>query len=248
MKRSWYGFVIAAALSAPLHATPVSLTINDGYWGSDDHGYGDVIGTSFFDIAKLQITIDGDMLGVKVYTNFKEGDSRSFGIGYGDLFISTNGWNPYGTASEKYRYDNLSNGEQWEFVFDSSENQLYTGLFSTLSSDDLMSSSGYIFRNGQEVLRGGGGLLVGAQQPIQYSSEMLNGNSINTIDYRMSLAALGVADGDSLGFKWGMVCANDTIEGGVTLPLVPSGQVPEPGALTLLLSGLLALRLSRRKG
>lgn len=243
MKHFLFGLFLA--LAAPLQAAPISATINDQYWGSDNHGYGDVIGGSFFDIAKLQVTIDGGMLSVKVYTNFKEGDSRGFGFGYGDLFISNNGWHPYGTAGEKYRNDNHTNGEDWEFVFDTSEGKLYTGAFTTLLSDDLI-PSGYVFRNGQEVMRGRGGLLVGAQAPIQYSSEMHNGSSINTINYQMSLASLGVGDGDALGFKWGMYCANDTIEGGVTLPLTPSGNVPEPAVLALLLPGLIALRFTRR--
>lgn len=238
-----YGLIFMAALASPLHATPLSVTINDQYWGSDGHGYGDVVGTSFFDIAKLQVTISGDMLGVKVYTNFKEGDPRSFGFRYGDLFISTDGWRPHGSASEKYRNDNHSNGEDWEFVFDTSEGKLYTGMFTTLLSDDLI-PSGYVFRNGQEVRRGSGGLLVGAQLPIQYSTDTYNGQPINTINYQMSLASLGVSGGDTLGFKWGMYCANDTIEGSVTLPFQ---HVPEPGALALLLPGLLALRLTRRR-
>ena len=244
MKHFLYS-LLAAALAAPLHAAPISVTINDEYWGSDDHGYGDVIGTSFFDIAKLQVTIDGTLLAVKVYTNFKEGDPRGFGFGYGDLFVSTDGWHPYGTAGENYRNDNHTNGENWEFVFDTSEGKLYTGAFTTLLADDLI-PSGYVFRNGQEVMRGSGGLLIGAQAPIQYGTEIHNGMSINTLNYQMSLASFGVAEGDALGFKWGMYCANDTIEGGITVPLTPSARVPEPGPLALLVPGLIAWRLTRR--
>lgn len=244
MKHFLYG-LFAVALATPLHAAPFSATINDEYWGSENHGYGDVIGTSFFDIAKLQVTVDGGMLAVKVYTNFTEGDPRSFGFGYGDLFISTNGWRPYGTAAENYRNDNHTNGEKWEFVFDTSEAKLYTGAFSTLLSDNLI-PSGYVFRNGQEVMRGSGGLLVGAQTPVQFGTEIYNGTSINTLNYQMSLASLGVGEGDALGFKWGMYCANDTIEGGINLALTPSGHVPEPGSLALLVPGLIAWRLARR--
>lgn len=229
--------MLTGFFSGAVSAAPISATINDDYWGADGHGYGDVIGGSFFDIAKLQVTVAGSALSVKVYTNFKEGDPRSYGFGYGDLFISTDGWRPYGNAGDQYRYDNATNGENWEFVFDTSEGQLYAGAFTVLQSDHLV-PSGYVYRNGQEVMRGSGGLLVGARPAVLYASESYLGTNINTLEYRMSLNDLGADAGDTLGFKWGMYCANDTIEGAVTLPLTPSGHVPEPASWALLLAGM----------
>ena len=40
-------FVLLGIAGAAISA-PVTQTINDNYWGADDHGWGDVIGTQVF--------------------------------------------------------------------------------------------------------------------------------------------------------------------------------------------------------
>ena len=58
-----------------------------------------------YDIDAMTITFDGDWLRVDILTDYKESASDPFGIVNGDLFISSSGWNPYGT--EPYDKDTV---------------------------------------------------------------------------------------------------------------------------------------------
>lgn len=235
-----------------------SYTIDDTYWGSNAHGYGDVISANnendknLFNIRGMDVAFSGGFMDVKVYTGFFEGASGSFGTLYGGLFISTNGWNPTGDVGNHYQLDNAGNGEKWEFVFDTSENQLYGGNFSIVLSQNAPpqnGGSGFIVRNGQEVYRGADGDGYendGSSVDLDNVATALFNNSnipdpFPYLAYRISLESLGILGGETLGLKWGMSCANDTIEGAVAAP------VPEPGTLVLVGLGLACLVWVRRK-
>jgi hypothetical protein len=218
-----------------------AVLIQDDYWGSKNHGWGDVIGGDEYQVNSLDVTFTADYMTVRVNTNFSEPDP--YGVQYGDLFISTNGWHPYGSVSDHYKYDDHSNGEKWEYVFDTIDpndndsGSLYGGKFSVYTSDDLLDASRYIFRNGQEVQReGGGDKLAGS------SVDLANAGYNGYIEYNILLSSLNLTGDTDIGLKWGMTCANDTIEGAVHYT-----SVPEPSTILLFGLGLLGLGVSVRK-
>lgn len=227
---------VVLGLTGTASAVPLGTTIiNDTYWGSNDHGYGDVISSvgskDFFNIDHLKVVFNNaKQVSVTVYTGFKEGDAKALGTRYGDLFISSTGWHPYvGTDPLHYKQDRYSNtGTQWNYVIDTSEGgKLYGGNFFVYLSDNLTSGT---YRNGQVVQRKSGGTLLDTD-PVLFGTELYNGKNYNTITYSFDWALLGVRAGDELAFKWGMTCANDTIEGAArvvptpaTLPLIAAGQ------------------------
>lgn len=238
MRKPLRGALLASLLGAVVPAFAAPYIITDNYWGANDRGYGDVIGSSFFDIAQMTVGYSGHEIYVTVFTNYASPDPRALGTTYGDLFISTDGWHPYGTAANHYKYDNWLNGEDWEFVFDTSKGKVYGGTFSTLLSDDMHLSGTY--RNGQEVLRDRGGTAVDEGE-VSFGTATVSGHLYNTITYEFDWTALGVSPGDELAFRWQMTCANDVIEGsGVVAP------VPEPLTPLLLATGLAGLGVRRR--
>lgn len=219
------------------------VSIIDQYHGADDHGYGDVIGSEDnFDIELVQIALYDDIksMAVSIKTNYSgnAGDGVSLDTDFGDFFISTDYWTPYG--SSPYLSDNSSNGEDWEYVFDVSENKLYDiqdNQDSILLSQDVMPNSGWIFRNGQEVLIDPTGLdalseTTGSSQIAHY-----DGYNYNFVIHYGDLDW----DLNKMGFHWTMTCGNDVIEGGAEAP------VPEPTTMLLLTTGLLGLAGARRK-
>lgn len=232
---------LMAAMPMMAGATPLSTTIvNDTYWGYNDHGYGDVISSAsskdFFNIDHLKVVFDSNHLAsVTVYTGFKEGDPKALGTQYGDLFIATGGWHPYvGTDPLHFKQDRLSNtGTKWNYVIDTSEGgALYGGAFSMYQSQDLMTSGTY--REGQIVQRKTGGAKLGAA-PVIFGTELYSGVNYNTITYSFDWSLLGIQPGSEVAFKWGMTCANDTIEG-----QAPVGTVPSTGTIPLMFAGMVA--------
>ena len=213
-----------------------AYTIDDYYIGADDHGYGDVIGnTNYFDIDHMNVSIANSTMYVDIYTNFNAPGpftSYDLAIEFGDLFISTDGWNPYG--NQPYLNDNYSNGEKWDYAFDVSSGNLYniTGAQGNIQfAEDIMPSSGWIYRNGQEVL-------IGSDTLTASTAGGTASYNLGIYQLTIPLGSLGW-DINDLGFHWTMTCGNDVIEGGAP--------VPEPATMFLLGSGLIGLAAVGRK-
>ena len=221
-------------------------TIEDEYWGGGTyHPWGsryaeqwrnqDIIGeANEYDVDRMEIDLTGDLLTINIFTNYVNHVGAD-GTDLGDLFISVDGWNPYGNASDMYKYDDATNGETWEYAFDVSGGKLYNireAQENVLTSMDVYGpthSSRYIFRGGQEVQVDPTGLTAVGIGNVSMTSEYLS------ISFDVGL--LELSPESSLGFHWNMTCGNDTIEGAIDpLPYTP---VPEPGTLLLLGFGIL---------
>ncbi|MEC9339983.1 MAG: PEP-CTERM sorting domain-containing protein [Pseudomonadota bacterium] len=250
-----------ATLALGLSVGPaIAGTITDGYYGSDDHGYGDVIGDAGkFDVFSATVERVGSTLTVSIATNFAGlGDNKLFtsltnkdasklngvnmGLGYGDLFLGT-AWDPDGSAP--YLTDDYSTGTQWEYVFSLDNRWAVSGgngeLFgldpqdpAVLLSEDFL--SGGIFRNGQEVA-----VNIAALDPA-LSSGSWSVDAVNKLlTFTIDVSGTALANAQNIALHWNMTCGNDTIEGLTAMP------VPEPGVGLLTLLGLVGVGASRRR-
>ena len=178
MKKILSSIVLLFSLS--VQAAPILIT--DGYIGADDHnssGPRDVIGdVSKFGIDSMEVELVGSTLTIQINTLFGDNGLATFGsytqtpqahetanengIGFGDLFLSSGGWNPFGgEAAAPHEDDDNSNGTLWDYgvALDnrwdkSSSASLYelnggTNMLNAYMSDDYL--NGATFRNGQEV-------------------------------------------------------------------------------------------------
>lgn len=261
LKKQWLtGTLLAMAIAQPAAAT----NIVDEYYGADNHGWGDRIGSSTFEIFSMDVSLSGSTLTVSINTNFAgKGDdglfdgigdpnlTKGMGIGYGDLFLSSS-WMPDGTAGNHYVTDNNITGTQWTYGL-SLDNRWWDGTgtggatlyelngasndANALMSEDFL--TGGTYRNGQEVA-----VDTSASDTVALANDadwtITNGSSVNFIIDLTGTDLLALLNaGGEIGLHWGMTCANDAIEGAFS--------VPEPGMLVLLATGLIGLGMVKRK-
>jgi len=213
---------------------------------------GDVISTfddiNQFDVDQMIVDItDSGLVNISIQTDYRQGYLKT---DYGDLFISTNGWNPFGIS--QYRNDVYGVGEVWEFAFDTSddtsddtnERKIYKiGDVDIVTSNDYHGNPTNQYRNNQEVQINPNGATSVSGVVSGYDAKF-SADTIGILTYSFSLRDLGIPmdEGYNLGFRWSMTCANDIIEGGVS-----KAAVPEPATLMMLGMGLLGLSAAARK-
>jgi len=241
--------LIVFLLLGPITANAV--LISDTYWGADPtHGWSDrdVVGdNALFNISQMEVTFNPDGMYVDIYTTYLN-NINEYGTQLGDLFISTDGWNPNGNAP--YTEDNFaSGGESWEYVLvldnhrpnpeQTAGRSGNVSLYQITGPADIelsWAANNYVYRQGQEVqYKGTGGALASGTWSIE------NWGDPDTDDFLRFIIDSDEFDGVSeFGFHWTMTCANDVIEGG-TAP------VPEPATMLLFGAGLVGVAVTGRK-
>ncbi|MGO4382284.1 VPLPA-CTERM sorting domain-containing protein [Pseudoduganella sp. RAF53_2] len=225
----------------------------NGYWGADDHGKGDVIGASTYDIQGANITRVGSILTITIQTSFAghagmDTWAAPKGIGYGDVFLSQL-WNPYGTDSH-HLSDDSTNGTTWKYAFSLGDRWSNTGgsfelyqLKGNSNAKDIKTSDSYItctscdYRDDQAV---GVNLSSTTAKDTGLSGKwtVLADKSLTfTIDISKNMDLMSYT---SFAMHWGETCQNDVIEGVTRV-------VPVPGGLPLMAIGLGALITLRKR-
>ncbi|MDR2549422.1 MAG: PEP-CTERM sorting domain-containing protein [Desulfobulbus sp.] len=205
---------------------------NPDIYDPDNRGY---------DVAGMDVQVVGNKLTVKLDGNYFKTWSNSTSDGEifkpGPLFLSTNGWNPAGTAADFYAGDSKNNGEKWEYAVTLSNlmsngtpakngtTNLYSTATGTITSGSLRTEQEAWFTaaNGQDALAIGSWLL----DPL-----------LSTLTITIDLANTDWDGLQDLGFHWTMTCGNDVIEGKYSPTPAP---VPEPATVLLFGAGLIGL-------
>lgn len=259
-----------ALLSAQAQAVPLL----DTYIGGHDHGYGDVIGDrNVFDVQRAEINRESGRLRIDIFTNFV-GRSGGFashtqngkGIGYGDLFLS-GAWTPFvkpGDTSaanvDGHLFDTAANGTRWTFAlsFDDAWSTATSGSFSfyalngsnaeNLVMTEELFKPGVIVRDAQPVHVDRNSSTVTRLGGGNWTADATSAERRLSFDLDLSLdPSQRIAGYDYLSLHWGMTCNNDVIQGGVALPPLPGGSVPEPTTMSLLGAALMGLVATRRR-
>ena len=227
----------------------------NAYWGSDDHGYGDVIGGSVYDIQGATITRAGSVLTIVIATSFAghagmDANLTTGGICYGDLFLADT-WKAAGTDSH-HENDNSTTGTVWDYGLALDNRYSNTGGKFTLyqlngatNAANIKNSESIgncdrayncVYRDGQETL-------------VKTSSTSVKNTGVTgswtvtanqQLTFTINLAGTELLNYTSFAMHWGETCQNDVIEGITSV-------VPTPGSAALIFLGLGALGLSRRR-
>lgn len=240
-----------------LNVSAAPVTIQDSYYGAT--GTGDIVGDSRFEVDSMDVDRIGNTLYVTINTNFVNnqgvftsstmGASQGAGqgIGLGDLFLTADGWNPFGNAANHYETDDASNGTNWTYGFsldnrwNSTDMSLNNGNLYALTSDDndvnsflsndFLSTAPSTFRAGQEVAVDTSSAAV--IDTLNTGTWMIN-KGANSLSFIFDVTGTDLATSDNIALHWGMTCGNDVIEGS-------AASVPAPFTLMMLGVGLIGL-------
>ncbi len=215
-----------------------------------DDANGDAFGGWKYEIDKMDVKWANDgLITVDIYTNFVDYNNE-YSTGYGngnivlgDLLIGTDGANsPFDYAFV------LSDADRERTQYYSQNHWNNTGTFteidSTVSAKEFHNNSNKV-QQGQVVA----GNTVGTGQQSAWSVDRQNTgpnrDNYDLISFSFNVNGIDAFQNASqLAFSWAMSCANDVVEGVVSVDRPTS--VPEPTTLFLMLLALVFMAKSRK--
>lgn len=260
--------VTAVALVSNAHSYTLTDTYFGGlntYNGSDVIG-SNAFNIIDAVITRSTTTTTNDTLNITINTMYAgvPGTGPAEGTGYGSLFLSPGTWSAANTYTpNEWQYAVQVNQNPGSGNIPTTTSGLYavgnvatTNLYSantsvvqsyttTNGSTIVMSNvngdpvtypgannPGYYFRQGQAVQFTPGAAAIGA---ATWSVNATVGATVGAIIFSIIDNSLL---GSSFALAWAMTCANDVIQGQVTLPDPPPSATPLPAALPLFAAGL----------
>lgn len=239
MAASWLIGSVLPASGAIVDDTYIGAA-HDGVANTSDY-YNPTPNVSY-DITKADITFSGTALSAKIYSDyFGAWVSGASKTELGDLFLSTDGWKPSGTAP--YGSDDSTNGENWEYVIDLNQSSIaakassgQVALVQTNSSEGMVVNGSV--RDAQEWQWIS---FLNAAEPTG-SWQILSDISGYYLLIESALSD-SFAGATTLGWHYTMACGNDVIEG----PASNVAPVPEPSTVIMFGIGLAGLAGLGRK-
>lgn len=245
---------LAMVLMLPVaQAGTITDTGATAYWGADNHGYGDVIGASTYDINGATVTRVGAVLTVTIATNFAGHAGADAlpgipkGIGYGDVFLAQT-WNPFGTDAHHIN-DNAQDGTDWAYGLSLDNRWSNTGgtfkLYALNGSNaaDINNSSTFVGGCSGCTYRDGQATAVNTSAASSVDTGITGTWTVTAdqqLQFTINVASTSMINFSAFALHWGETCQNDVIEGVTSV-------VPAPGTVSLLALGLGAMLVLRRR-
>ncbi len=253
--------------SIPADALMDNYIGGTGYHGATNQDvFGSGYDTKWMQVERNKDSAGDSWLNVFINTEFV-GKNKRGGINYGDLFLMDG--NNYQTAdscivageTKVGCRDSLHNSDnQWQYAFDlggarsKSNNKLgyddrRAGKLREIPSYNYANSfitteqygSGGYSRSNQIVL-------VKNLNTVQGSGEWWVDTSDNILAMSFNITNTTLASASQIALRWAMTCANDIIEGKVSLASTqPPTSVPEPSSILLMLGAFAGLYIRQKK-